>query len=441
MGIGRKNLVSVRVFSVMLVAATASVVTQAASASEVQDIYGASLTIHHVSRILYGGYNNVSAFGDGRRVVLTGQTALGKLQNTELKYKESPTYEASDIFPTNRDNLKITAARKVGQGPLTYAVISNSDTVYIAVYGSKDDNWLYNFAATPLPGAAFDNVETHPGWSALTVQNWGLFQEALNRHGAANKRVILTGHSQGGAVAGHLAFIMAKHKLLNRQKQHRLITFGAPRYALPAFRQKFEAYRQANAPGLRAYALELEEDVVPGTWATVTSGQAMPLGVIIRRAFRECGRYADDTFHHSSANYAWLAKHLGGGSDHADRADITADNILRGGQFAESVDTITTSVANDRPEGVIGLKLQTTNNITWWKAIRVYADGTLIGELSTQDNKHVASGTLAVNPNAVYEIEFCKAKEFGAHRAVAKHTIDLHGMSGTTLTFTWSKDW
>jgi len=110
-------------------------------------------------------------------------------------------------------------------------------------------------------------------------------------------------------------------------------------------------------------------------------------------------------------------------------------------KFAENVDAIQASLAND-PSLVnqVKIRLTTPSNITWWKGIKIFANGTLKKEIWNQDATSDQSYTMDVNFSDKYELEFMKAKAFGAHTAIKKHSFDLVEFQGKTLTFHWSKD-
>ena len=124
------------------------------------------------------------------------------------------------------------------------------------------------------------------------------------------------------------------------------------------------------------------------------------------------------------------------------RYDLTTSNITTGRRFSEAVDRITASVRKDGSLGrKVGIRLNATRNITWWKAIKIFRNGVLEKEIWTQDNtKSSKIAKLNVNDNDLFHIEFCKAKGFGVHTPIKKHSIDLNSFRGSQIDFTWSKD-
>lgn len=123
------------------------------------------------------------------------------------------------------------------------------------------------------------------------------------------------------------------------------------------------------------------------------------------------------------------------------KTDLDENNITTSRQFAEPADQIAVSVIQSSPATPkVGVRL-TAGRITWWKGVKIYKNGSLVTELWTQDNRH-DSGLYLMDVNATdkYEIEFLKAKTFGAHTGIKKHTIDLYQFRGKQITFTWNKD-
>ncbi|MEZ6143510.1 MAG: C1 family peptidase [Zavarzinella sp.] len=120
--------------------------------------------------------------------------------------------------------------------------------------------------------------------------------------------------------------------------------------------------------------------------------------------------------------------------------DLTYKNLTSGNKYAESVDQIAVAMAFNQTNKV-GIQLKTPSNITWWKAIKIYQDGKLIKELSTKDQtKDSGVYNFLANDNSKYVIEFWKAKTFGAPTKIKSHTIDMVGLTGRTVSFTWNKD-
>ena len=100
-----------------------------------------------------------------------------------------------------------------------------------------------------------------------------------------------------------------KINYLDRSKQHRLVTFAAPRYAPGDFYKKFHEYRAKRAPHLKAYALEIEEDSVPLIWDKGLIDTIYPRGALLS-APASCAGITGD--YHNGGNYRLLAEKYSG---------------------------------------------------------------------------------------------------------------------------------
>jgi hypothetical protein len=96
-------------------------------------------------------------------------------------------------------------------------------------------------------------------------------------------------------------------------------------------------------------------------------------------------------------------------------------------------------------KGKITFSLSTKNDITWWKGIKIFGDGTwnTIGLLETTDSDHgPARKTIDIAqfiPNAS-RLEFWKAKAFGVHTDMVHYVFDPTAFNGKTLSFVWQTD-
>jgi hypothetical protein len=129
---------------------------------------------------------------------------------------------------------------------------------------------------TPLPD--FDLAIGHPCWGFLA--NY-FYQNLKGRFNYNGKKVIVTGHSQGGAVGAYFTLLMMKNNILDKSKPHRLITLSAPRYAPPSLRVVFNTLGVTKTPNLTADALETYGDPVTLAWKIpVINGDVLPFGMI-----------------------------------------------------------------------------------------------------------------------------------------------------------------
>lgn len=125
------------------------------------------------------------------------------------------------------------------------------------------------------------------------------------------------------------------------------------------------------------------------------------------------------------------------------RTDFNSANVLGGrGKFAEPVDDIVPALRVIPDLGNrVRIVLKAGPNINWWKSIKIYENGKMVKELWTQDNtKTSPTFDVITSPTGKYHIEFCKAKTFGVHTPIKKHSFDLWELQGKELSFTWMRD-
>lgn len=145
---------------------------------------------------------------------------------------------------------------------------------------------MNNLKAKPVINKSYDQKAlVHEGWSTVAAHYYRVLQPILRRHGAANKKIVLTGHSQGAVLAGYMAFLFAKNKKLASQHSHRLVTFAAPRYGTLSFLKRFRRVLKQNAPHMTVDSLETVGDVVPGSWAI----GSLPVGKVWRGHPKDIG--------------------------------------------------------------------------------------------------------------------------------------------------------
>ena len=209
-------------------------------------------------------------------------------------------------------NATITSYRKRGPYEMTFFVASDEDTVFVAFRGSETKaNWALNgmpwkggyekgeydgfvkwdgkevnfrtidsavgsffravpgalkdskflLNAKPTRDANYRNTYVHRGWATGVNTVWSDVKTALQAHNAQNKRIIVAGHSLGGALSGYLTFrLLNQTTFFNPDKSHRLVTFGAPHYSLSHkgvdFSHNLLHLIESKAPKLRVYAVE-----------------------------------------------------------------------------------------------------------------------------------------------------------------------------------------
>lgn len=180
---------------------------------------------------------------------------------------------------------------------LTFAVLSDQDEIFVCIQGTEPEvfpsigkapqgNTMNNLDARPAVLKAFDEqAMIHMGWAKVAHHYQQVITPILREHGIANKKLTITGHSQGAVMAGYIGFLLVKAGTLPRMKPHRIVTLAAPRYGTASFHERFKQALEANSPKLTIDALETDGDLVPGFWPL---GQ-LPTGQLWRAIPREVG--------------------------------------------------------------------------------------------------------------------------------------------------------
>lgn len=118
------------------------------------------------------------------------------------------------------------------KGKIDFLLATSSTRVYIAFRGTQSDvrnNKYLNYAGLPMKPGKGISGNVHAGWWAMATTAYGReIHEYLRRH-ARGKKILVTGSSQGGAIAAYTARLIQSDPAF---KNHplRLVTFGAPRY-------------------------------------------------------------------------------------------------------------------------------------------------------------------------------------------------------------------
>ncbi|MEZ6041317.1 MAG: hypothetical protein R3C20_12485 [Planctomycetaceae bacterium] len=425
---GRLRLVIVMV---MYFAIAGSVHAQ--TASDYLDIYKASLAIDHIRDL---------RFGSGDRSIAKSHSGSSVVSRLGRQNSEAPPWDANTLLNGASNRYQLWIYKDYGFNKLNFSIFSDTDTMFVTFYGTTDQNWQGNIAL-PVVNPAYDNSATHAGWAAMAYDNYAAITKEMSGQGAAGKRIIMTGHSQGGAVAGHLMYLALKNKYLNQGKAHRLITFGAPRYGTPSFRENFNRHLRSSAPQTKAFDVEIEEDPKTTLWTDIInlglSNEHCFTGTRIRRPKAFSGKTLRNDDPHNHLYYVWVARNLAYADSARPTTDIPTLAVARTRQLAEPGDKFSVSEAGGT-SGKVTVQLQAHDRISWWKGLKIYKNGTMVKELYTQDGRRSDHFALDVQPGDSCQVEFCKAKAFGAHTNIRKHSIDLYAMRGKTVTFQWTND-
>jgi hypothetical protein len=175
--------------------------------------------------------------------------------------------------------------REFSDNRISFSVVQDKKHVYVTFLGTVNDTlkevnglpnwnkpWVITNAQPVLHSRNFEGVWTHPGWAALSNTVYQTIVGEIERLDPNNqKSVILSGHSLGGAVAGHVMYRLLAKKQLNIALPHRLVTFGAPRYAPLSFKAHYEAH-QRQYPNAQSYTVEVAEDGIWYSWRAAIGG-------------------------------------------------------------------------------------------------------------------------------------------------------------------------
>lgn len=202
-----------------------------------------------------------------------------------------PSPEGDDDDIDDAKNHRLVHFHKWGWAKLDFTFVWNDDYVIVAFAGTdgakdedgnptKDNNEFVNGLGdagnlkwcTPsnvMPD--FASVIVHPGWADAARSCYPAIKRLMEQGGNVSKPLTLVGHSMGGAVAGHMYYLLRyKDQGSNCPPHIDLITFGAPRYATPQMQLALADRKPDTTFNPMAY--EVNGDSVPGTWSAYLQG-------------------------------------------------------------------------------------------------------------------------------------------------------------------------
>lgn len=117
-----------------------------------------------------------------------------------------------------------------------------------------------------------DDVLTHAGFSLAAQSVFPLILADIGLAGGGQKQVILSGHSQGGAVMTYVSYLImrwAPNVLSSQNGPHYMVSFGGPDVSavwagMERFKTSFDVY--AGRSNLRAYTVLVDGDPIPDAW-------------------------------------------------------------------------------------------------------------------------------------------------------------------------------
>ncbi len=204
----------------------------------------------------------------------------------------------------------ITVYRRHSRHLINLVIFSRQDAVIVALWGTNfEENVPASIGVAAVVNQAYGGTWTHPGFAAVAYDLWPDIKREIQRRGVADKDLIITGHSMGGSVAGHLMFLALQENVPGAGKYNRLMTFGSPKYATTSFRDRFNQFITARYHKSKAVELEIEEDF----WVNVTNiaglGAYGKIGTVLLRPVAALPR-ANTGNVHAHTNYLLLADGL-----------------------------------------------------------------------------------------------------------------------------------
>jgi subtilisin family serine protease len=188
-------------------------------------------------------FSLASLFADG----FTWQTALSLATASKLSY-EGETVVTNIV----RNSWGFDRCEFIDVNETQGFVASNDDVVLVAFRGTESlGDWIGNLRlrSTSRPNYG----EVHSGFLGAYLVAQGEVMSALARAGASTKRVVVTGHSLGGALSAVFA-----GEEFSRVKVHGIYTFGQPRSGANGF----QAFFSATYPN-RYFRFVNDDDIVP----------------------------------------------------------------------------------------------------------------------------------------------------------------------------------
>ena len=312
-------------------------VAAAAGQGLYDDIYGAAVSSGFISNLANGGKLGQTRLSPGQSYAVSAaeltQILSGKNSNERELFGAAITGQFRGKAYYRWPLAFKRVHSKLLEG-LTFAVLSDRDRVIVTFYGTnmsftesdpgRPGNLIYDIANPPFPSPRYDGNVVFPGFAGLAdVIYEELKPQLLRDFGIRGKQVIVTGHSLGGAVAGHVSYLMLRDGLLSktdasgRRLEHRLVMLGTPRFVinpegLGGLKSTWE--RNQSKAAISAVALEIKEDPTPLAFTSLGQAQLVQsfgkVHRISKNSLQDPKGANDFLRYHNGDNYIQYAKML-----------------------------------------------------------------------------------------------------------------------------------
>ncbi len=337
-------------------------------------------------------------------------------------------------------------ATHVGPGKVTYRIVWNDSTVIIGFGGRNHQVHSDMFWDAREKKKGLSKILGKSGFMIYVPKRFyedfeaviPAIEKDLQPAGrdVGRRKLIITGHSMGGLWSHYLAMaLLEKGKPVDT-----VVTFGTPYVARPDFQRYLEGL--AKEKGTRLLAVENHFDSGIRNWMEKVSAgiHRTPLeyqnrvGTRVQYAFRAGEHNGVKYDEHNMGKYFEIAKF---------RAKATPDVKQR---FSVDGGTVFLSPAVDAGQkDKVQIQLLKPSG-TWWKALKVvdihgkeYWLEWENGKFLNPQNK-TKPGELWLSRNALEDrlrIHFWKAKEFGIHRGVHEHDVNLITAGKNRIAIGW----